>query len=179
LVYHHHTLCHHLAEEFIGDGTTPYALIDKADIGLYLARIITDPRTLNRSVFAYGELTTQNALWAEFEAATGKSLPRDSLSVSDLENRIADLQNCVAASPTSVGPILGLAMSQYRYSRCVWGDNTPKSAHYLGYLDGKNLYPEVVYKTLRDFVREVVDGKCDHRVYVGRDVVADAKIRTH
>jgi hypothetical protein len=167
-----------LAEEFIGDGTTPYALIDKADIGLYVARIITDSRTLNRSVFAYGELTTQNAVWAEVEAALGKSLPRDPLSVSDLENRISDLQKSAAASPTSVGPILELAMSQYRYSRCVRGDNTPKSAHYLGYLDGKELYPDLVCKTLRDFVREVVGGKCDHRVYVGRDVVADAKIRT-
>jgi hypothetical protein len=32
--------------------------MDKADIGLYVARIIADSRTLNQSVFAYGELTT-------------------------------------------------------------------------------------------------------------------------
>ena len=90
-----------------------------------------------------------------------------------------DMQKSVTASLTSVGLIQDLAMSQYRYICCVWGDNTPKSANYLVYLDGKKLYPEVVCKTLRDFVREVVGGKCDHRVYVGRDVVADAKIRTH
>jgi hypothetical protein len=116
-----------LAEEFIGDGTTPYALIDKADIGLYVARIITDTGTLNRSVFAYGELTIQNALWAKVKARTGKRLPRDSLSVSDLEARIEELQRSVAAIPTSVGLVLDLAMSQYRYSRYVRGDNTPKS----------------------------------------------------
>ena len=174
-----YTLPPPFAEEFIGDGTAPYASIDKADIGLYVARIITDPRTLNRSVFAYGDVTTQNAVWAEVEAATGKRLPRDSLSVSDLEARISELQSSVAASPTNVGVILDLAMSQYRYSRCVRGDNTPKSADYLGYLDGKKLYPDLVCRSIREFVSEVIGGKRDHRIYVGRDPVADARIRTH
>ncbi|KAK5632188.1 hypothetical protein RRF57_007902 [Xylaria bambusicola] len=163
-----------LADTIIGDGETPTAMIDKDDIGPYVARIIADSRTLNRSVFAYGEVTTQNTIWAEVEAATGKEVPRDSLSAADLEARIAELRSSVAVDPTSVGPTLDLAMSQYRYSRCVRGDNTPDRAQYLGYLDGKMLYPDLNCKSLRDFIREVVDGKRDHRIYVGRDVVADA-----
>lgn len=36
------------AEPIIGDGESPTAMIDKDDIGPYVARIIADPRTLNR-----------------------------------------------------------------------------------------------------------------------------------
>ena len=65
-------------------------------------------------------------------------------------------------------------MSQYRYSRHVRGDNAPERAEQLGYLDGKTLYPDLSRKSMREFIREVVDGKRDHRVYTGRDVVAYA-----
>ncbi|KLU86300.1 hypothetical protein MAPG_05315 [Magnaporthiopsis poae ATCC 64411] len=163
-----------LADPIIGDGESPTAMIDKDDIGPYVARIITDPRTLNRSVFAYGEVTTQNAMWAEVEAATGREVPRDVISAADLEARIAKLRIAVAADPTSVGPLLDLAMSQYRHSRHVRGDNVPDRARYLGYLDGKTLYPDLKCTSLRDFIRDVAAGKRDHRIYVGRDVVADA-----
>ncbi|KAF9774645.1 hypothetical protein IL306_007315 [Fusarium sp. DS 682] len=163
-----------VADTFIGNGDTPTAMIDKADIGPYVSRIITDSRTLNRSVFAYGEVATQSAVLAEVEAAIGKEVPRDSISAADLEARIAELQSSVARDPTDVGLTLALAMSQYRYSRYVRGDNTPDHAEYLGYLDGKTLYPDLNCKPLREFIREVINGERDHRIYVGRDPVADA-----
>lgn len=40
------------------DGNVPSAVIHVKDIGRYIARIITDSRTLNRKVFAYNELHT-------------------------------------------------------------------------------------------------------------------------
>lgn len=113
-------------------------------------------------------------MWAEVEAATGKEVPRDVISAADLEARIAKLRIAAAADPTSVGPLLDLAMSQYRHSRHVRGDNVPDRARYLGYLDGKTLYPDLKCTSLRDFIRDVADGKRDHRISVGRDVVADA-----
>ncbi|PNP83745.1 hypothetical protein FNYG_02962 [Fusarium nygamai] len=163
-----------IADVFIGDGNAPTAIIDKEDIGPYVVRIITDPRTLNRSVFAYGEVTTQSTVLAEVETATGKEVPRNSLSIPDLKALIAELQGSVARNPTDVGLTLELAMSQYRYSRYVRGDNTPEHAQYLGYLDGKTLYPDLNCKSVRDFIREVVSGERDHHIYVGRDPVADA-----
>ncbi|EXA30747.1 hypothetical protein BFJ63_vAg16969 [Fusarium oxysporum f. sp. narcissi] len=163
-----------IADTFIGNGDTPTTVIDKEDIGPYVARIITDPRTLNRSVFAYGDVVTQSDISAELKAAMGKEVLRDSLSVSELEARIAELQVSVARDPTDVGLTLEHAMSQYRYSRYVRGDNTPEHAQYLGYLDGKTLYPDLNCKSMRDFIREVVNGERDHRIYVGRDPVADA-----
>ncbi|KAK2020755.1 NAD(P)-binding protein [Colletotrichum zoysiae] len=161
-------------DAIIDGGDAPSAMIDQVDIGRYVARIIADPRTLNRSVFAYGEVTTQNAIWAEVEAATGEALPRKSLSAADLEARVAELKTVVAADPTNVGPLLELAICQYKHSRYVRGDNAPDRAQYLGYLDGKTLYPDLECKSMRDFIRDVVARKRDFRVYVGRDPVADA-----
>ncbi|KAH7025657.1 isoflavone reductase [Microdochium trichocladiopsis] len=163
-----------LATTVIGDGDIPTAMIDKADIGPYVARIIADPQTLNRFVFVYGEVTTLNGIWTEVETATGEAVPRDSISVVDLEARIAALRSSVTADPTNVGLVLDLAMGQYLHSRHVRGDNTPDRAKYLGYLDCKILYPDVKCKSLHAYIREVVDGKRDYSVYVGRDVVADA-----
>lgn len=163
-----------IGDVFIDTGETPSALIDKDDIGPYVARIITDPRTLNRSVFAYGEVTTQKSIWAELGAATGKEVSPDSLSAASLEGRIVELQSAVAKEPTNIGLVLELAMSQYRYSRHVRGDNAPDRATYLGYLDAKTLYPDLRCKSMRDFIHEVVDGTRDHSVYRGRNPVADA-----
>lgn len=163
-----------IVEPFIGDGDMTTAVIDKEDIGPYVARIITDPRTLNRSVFAYGDVTTQSTILAEMEAATGKQFPQNSMTAANLEALIESLKGTVAKDPTNVGSMLELAMSQYRYSRYVRGDNTPEHAQYLGYLDGKTLYPDLKCKSVVEFVREVVNGERDHRIYVGRDPVADA-----
>jgi hypothetical protein len=163
-----------MADVLVGKGETPNALIDKADIGPYAARIVRDPQTLNRSVFAYGEVTTQKAIWAEVEVGIGKEVTRNAISRADLEALITELRSSAAKDPSNVGKLLDLAMSQYRYSRHVRGDNAPDRAEYLGYLDGRTLYSDIKCKSMREFIREGVDGKRDHRVYVGRDPVADA-----
>lgn len=65
-------------EQFIaGDGNTPYALTDIGDIGMYTARIIADPRTLNRMVFAYNEIKTQNQVYDLIEKLSGEKVERN------------------------------------------------------------------------------------------------------
>jgi hypothetical protein len=125
-------------------------------------------------VFAYGEVATQNAVLEMVEAALEKEIPRDALSASDLKARIAELQSSVARDPTDVKITLDLAMSEYRHSCYVRGDNTPNHAEYLGYLDANTLYPDLNCKSLVDYIHELANGKRDHRIYVGRDVIADA-----
>lgn len=51
------------ANTIFGDENVPSALTDLRDIGLYTAKIISDPRTLNRRVFAFTEMRTQNQLF--------------------------------------------------------------------------------------------------------------------
>jgi hypothetical protein len=59
-----------------GDGNTETALIDKRDIGKYVARIIVDPRTLNKSVFVFNEIWTQNRIFDLMEKLSGEEIPR-------------------------------------------------------------------------------------------------------
>jgi len=47
----------------------------------------------------------------------------------------------------------------YSYSKFVRGDNTPKYAKYLGYLDAGDLYPDLVPRSFEAFARELLDGK--------------------
>jgi hypothetical protein len=49
--------------QIIGDGTNPWALVDNRDIGKYVARIIVDPKTLNKQVFCYSDMWTQNDVY--------------------------------------------------------------------------------------------------------------------
>jgi hypothetical protein len=46
--------------EIIVDEKTRFALIDNRDIGKFVAKIITDPRALNKMVFCYNNILTSS-----------------------------------------------------------------------------------------------------------------------
>lgn len=52
-----------------------------------------------------------------------------------------------------------LLVNQYWYSMGVRGDNTPEYARYLGYLDGKELYPDFEPISFETYCQELLDGK--------------------
>ena len=164
-----------IGDVIIGDGEMRTAMIDQADIGRYVARIITDPRTLNRSVFAYGELTTQNAVWAALEAQLGETVPRETISEADLKAQIAALQSALSTNPTDMHTMFQLGLAEYRYSRGIRGDNTLEHAQYLGYLDAKTLYPDLKCTSVSVFVRDLVNGVRDAKVYVDRNLYGIGK----
>ncbi|KAK7409520.1 hypothetical protein QQX98_008304 [Neonectria punicea] len=60
-----------------GDGSVSSAYTDIRDISPYVARIISDPRTLNKMVFAYGEVTTTNQTYELLEKLSGKKIDRN------------------------------------------------------------------------------------------------------
>lgn len=64
------------SDTIIGDGNTLSARTDVRDIGRYVARIIADPRTLNKYVFAYNELWSQNQIYDLLEKLSGEKLER-------------------------------------------------------------------------------------------------------
>ena len=49
-------------------------------------------------------------------------------------------------------------MLDYFYSMCIRGDNTPQKAKDLGYLIGKELYPEIEGTSFEDYVKNVLEG---------------------
>ncbi|KAF2218828.1 hypothetical protein BDZ85DRAFT_285974 [Elsinoe ampelina] len=59
-----------------GDGNTPTVLTELRDIGRYTARIIRDPRTLNKMVFVYTKVYTQNEVRDKVEKLTGETVSR-------------------------------------------------------------------------------------------------------
>ncbi|RSL68064.1 hypothetical protein CEP54_002927 [Fusarium duplospermum] len=129
------------------DGNVPVAFTDMRDIGLYTARIIVDPRTLNRMVFAYNEVLTFNQMYDVAER-----VPAEEIEAQVREMEAKD------PAPDSVD-FITLTHRQYWNSCCVRGDNTPENAQYLGYLLAKDLYPEFAGITLETYCREVLEGK--------------------
>jgi len=55
-------------------------MIDNANIGKFVARIIADPQTLNRYVFVHDEVWTQTQIFDLLERLAGEKLPRQHVS---------------------------------------------------------------------------------------------------
>ncbi|OHW97634.1 isoflavone reductase family protein [Colletotrichum incanum] len=139
------------------DGNVPLALTDSRDIGRYVARIISDPRTLNRMVFAYTEVLTHNQVYDLLEGLSGEKLERRYVPAEAIEASIAEVE-AKHPSPDSMDFVV-LAQYQYWYSCGVRGDNTPENARYLGYLVAQELYPDLKGISLATYTQEVLDGK--------------------
>ncbi|TLD26933.1 hypothetical protein PspLS_04828 [Pyricularia sp. CBS 133598] len=151
----------------LGDGNAKTALTDVADIGKYVVRIISDPRTLNRLVCAYNEVTTQNEVRATVEELSGETIPKEYQSKEEIEEIISSATKELAQSPKNVGFMFKKYIMEYAYSRGIRGDNSPEHAKYLGYLDAKELYPDVEYTSVKDFVRHLLDGERDAPIHSG------------
>lgn len=52
-----------------------------------------------------------------------------------------------------------LGMAQYMNLLGIRGDNTPENAKYLGYLDVKELYPEVESTPFKHFIKDMLEQK--------------------
>ena len=70
-----------------GNGDVPLLLSDIRDIGNFVARIITDPRTLNKMVLAYSEVRTHYQIWDMFNRISGEEIPRKHVSFSFLAGK--------------------------------------------------------------------------------------------
>ncbi|KAJ7777377.1 hypothetical protein B0H16DRAFT_1407000 [Mycena metata] len=146
-----------------GDGETPTILIDHADIGRFVARIIKDERTLNKSVIAYGDVLSENAVFETMERLSGEKIERQYISTDEIVSARAEASAAAKADPTN--PFAGMmaSLQDYNYSKYVRGDNTLAYAAYLGYLDARELYPDFQPKGFEQFVRDVLNGKGEKR----------------
>lgn len=77
-------------DEIIGDGKTPSAITDLRDIGNYVARIIVDPRTVNKMVFAYNTVKTPEEIYSTLEKLSGEKLERKYVCSCGRLSRIVD-----------------------------------------------------------------------------------------
>ncbi|UPK92970.1 hypothetical protein LCI18_003905 [Fusarium solani-melongenae] len=137
-----------------GDGDVPSAFTDIRDIGQYVAMIISDPRTLNKMVFAYDEVATTTQIYELVEKLSGENIDRTYLSADDIEAGLAQIEG--SDDPMDLNKLWIL---QYLRSCGIRGDNNPEYARYLGYMDAKELYPDFKGNTLEKYFQEVLDGK--------------------
>ncbi|KAF7334591.1 Isoflavone reductase family protein [Mycena venus] len=126
------------------DGNKPTMITDLRDIGRFVALIIKDPRTLNHSVFAYGDVFVRERNIRAHRSALGR------------EDRTEISEEIVAAREV---PGRGIYAADYEYNKYVRGDNTPAYAKYLGYLNARELYPEFQPQAFKEFLHELLDGK--------------------
>jgi hypothetical protein len=167
-------------KELIGDGEQRFALSDTRDIGTWVARIIADPRTLNRCVFAYGEVWSQKGIWEELESVAGEKVDKKVVSCSplaralwerwtankhgqmsngDMETIFSNADSTLAKDPSNFPAMLKFGITEYKYSLGIRGDDTPEHAKYLGYLNARELYPDVDVIPLKTFIEEMLEGK--------------------
>ncbi|KAL1629224.1 hypothetical protein SLS56_005447 [Neofusicoccum ribis] len=124
------------------NGNVPIAVTDIHDIGHYVARIITDPRTLNKMVFAYNEVVTFNQAFEFMEERSSEHVDRNYISDGVLMNAVDEMKERMQNDKTDQLAVYKAYWYQYFYSCGVRGDNTPYVAEYLGYLNAKYLYPD-------------------------------------
>lgn len=127
-------------------------------MGKYVAQVITDELTLNKSVFVYNEVLTQEEVYSTLEDLSGEKISRDYANKEEILANINAAQNRYDQDG-SVPNLLGLSSTQYANSIWLRGDNLPESASYLGYLNGKELYPNLKHVPFTDYVKELITGK--------------------
>ncbi|TQN64411.1 Isoflavone reductase-like protein [Colletotrichum shisoi] len=153
------------ATHLVGDGSALSCLTHIDDIGRYVAKIIADPRTLNKAVFVYNEAWTQQQIFDKVEELSGEKLERNYQSAEELQAQIDQLKKPGEEEPTDFKTLSWLWTLQYKYSWGVRGDNSPESAEYLGYLSGKELYPDVDFISFETYLKDLLAGKAK-KVYV-------------
>ncbi|ETN41807.1 uncharacterized protein HMPREF1541_03744 [Cyphellophora europaea CBS 101466] len=157
-------------KEIYGDGNAPNLLTDMHDQGRFVARIIKDPRTLNKRVVTYSDELSQSQLWEIAERLSGETIPRNYVSKAEAEEQLRSALEAVKnAPPGDWMARAALFGAQYNHSKFIRGDNTLENAKYLGYLDARELYPDFKPVTFEDFMRGVLAGKAT-KAYGGQSI---------
>jgi hypothetical protein len=142
-----------------GDGDVPSALTDLRDVGKYVVRAIKDERTLNAMVFVHNELWTWNQIYDLLEKLSGEKIPRTYVSAEEYEQQITEADSKLKDKPEDFMARAQKVLAQYSLSVGIRGENNPEYAKYLGYLDGKKLYPDIKFITFESYLQEVLSGK--------------------
>ncbi|KAL1744115.1 hypothetical protein HDZ31DRAFT_82922 [Schizophyllum fasciatum] len=134
---------------FHAPGKVPTAGTDLNNIGNWVALILADARTLNKTVFVWEDHATQEQL---FKIARAKCGDTDSLNKLVTETTEAELKAAIEKD-IQAGPsaFASRAMSEYAYSMWYRGDNTVEKAVQDGALDARVLYPDQKAKGIVEF----------------------------
>jgi hypothetical protein len=80
-------------------------------------------------------------------------------STQQIKERLEETKSALVKSPQDVTKRHPVYITQYLHSKYVRQDNQPCYAKFLGYLDGRELYPDLSLISFREFFAEVLSGK--------------------
>ncbi|KAJ4300955.1 hypothetical protein N0V90_003044 [Kalmusia sp. IMI 367209] len=144
--------------EVYGDGEGKTLISDKRDIGRFVARIVQDERTLNQKVVAWADEISQNEAIALIEKKTGEKVEVDHVSKEQLEAALQRVNETLQSDPTNPMAWISRTGAEYNISKFIREDGTLANAKYLGYLDARELYPELNPISFEAFLDELVGG---------------------
>lgn len=82
------------------------------------------------------------------------------MSAKEIKDNIELAKKGLEKDPDDFSSFMSLALHQYASSWGVRGDNSPEAAKYLGYLDCKDLYPDIKgAKLLRAYFQGLIAEK--------------------
>ncbi|KAL1944038.1 hypothetical protein VTO73DRAFT_3856 [Trametes versicolor] len=144
--------------EVFGDGSDRFLVTDLRHIGAYVARIIADPRTLNHAVIIWEDEPTQLEAHeiGQRLSGEGESLKaqRKFVTTDEALQWTTEGKAKLARGEGTPEVALQVSWNLYKYSIHILGENTLENAKRLGYLDVRELYPDLPRYTLEDFAKE-------------------------
>ncbi|KAK2608200.1 hypothetical protein N8I77_006824 [Diaporthe amygdali] len=161
-----------------GDGEMKTYVVDNEDVGNFVARIIADPRTINKRVMAAGASLSFNEMFGIAEELTGEkalrkyvrlpesfSLQKPSgqpltcvlqASADELKSMIDDMSSKSQNDPRDYFLLVGKFWLEYYYSSFIDGDNSPEGAKRLDYILATDLYPDMNPHCFKDFFKDIL-----------------------
>ncbi|RDX46055.1 NAD-P-binding protein [Lentinus brumalis] len=141
-----------------GTGESKNLLTNLNHIGTYVARIIADPRTLNKSVIIWEDEVVQKDAHEIGARVSGDGYAlrekRVYVSEQDIHQQIADGRVLYAKDPMDYPSTIPLIWGQYMLSLHFLQENTLENAKRLGYLDARELYPDIPAQSLEEYAKE-------------------------
>ncbi|KAH7132389.1 isoflavone reductase family protein [Dendryphion nanum] len=146
-------------DEIFCDGEAKNLLMDKRDIGPFVANIVKDARTINQKVICYSDEISQNDVVRIVEEKSSEKLLLTHMSENEIIIRCDKARAVAREDPSDLMKKIHQSGPEYSVSKYVRRDNTLANAKYFGYLNARELYPDVKPKPYAEYVDEILQGK--------------------
>ncbi|KAI0756723.1 NAD-P-binding protein [Daedaleopsis nitida] len=141
----------------VGNGEAKNLVTDRDHIGTFVARIVADPRTLNNAVIIWEDEVTQNVAHEIGEELSGEGDRLKSRRVyvtpEYLLAAAAAGREKVKEDPSNYALHAIVSMNEYFYSMFALQENTLENAKKLGYLDVRELYPDIAPLPFKEYAK--------------------------
>ncbi|KZT03606.1 NAD(P)-binding protein [Laetiporus sulphureus 93-53] len=157
-----------LSYKIIGKGDKKLLVTDVTHVGPYVARIIADERTLNHSVIVWeDEVTLLDVKRLVEKYSPDGEAAKDKwtyLTYEELLKLAAQGREEYKRTGNPEAHVLQ-ASSEYMISIHILGEDSLENAKALGYLDVRELYPDIHPTSLEEFAQEFYSQKKPAFVY--------------